>query len=93
MGGMIAKELALRHPERLRALALGATHASYLVSRKPSLSAMVDFVRVVARGPANRPNVIGRLLTTPAFVAAIPTWWAPGSTGATTRGRSRPSPS
>jgi pimeloyl-ACP methyl ester carboxylesterase len=47
---MIAQELALRHPERLRALALalalalGATHASYLVSRKPSLSAMVDFV-------------------------------------------------
>ena len=72
MGGMIAQELALRHPERLRALALGATHASYLISRKPSLSAMVDFVRVVARGPANRPNVIGRLLTTPAFVAANP---------------------
>ncbi len=72
MGGMIAQELALRHPERLRALALGATHASYLVSRKPSLSAMVDFVRVVARGRSNRPGVIGRLLTTPAFVAANP---------------------
>lgn len=72
MGGMIAQELALRHPERVRALALGATHASYLVSRKPSLRAMVDFVSVVARGRRNRPGVIGRLLTTPAFVAANP---------------------
>ena len=33
---------------------------------------MVDFVRVVARGPRNRPGVVGRLLTTPAFVAANP---------------------
>jgi len=72
MGGMIAQELALRHPDRVRALALGATHASYLISRKPSLCAVVDFVSVVARGRKNRPGVIGRLLTTPAFVAANP---------------------
>ncbi len=72
MGGMIAQELALRHPERLRALALGATHASYLASRKPSLSAVLEFASVVARGARNRPGVVGRLLTTPAFVSANP---------------------
>ena len=32
----------------------------------------MDFVRVVMRGRGNRPGVIGRLLTTPAFVAANP---------------------
>ena len=69
---MIAQELALRHPERLRALALGATNASYLVSRKPSLSAMVDFVTWVARGRGNSPGMIGRLLTTPDLVVANP---------------------
>jgi pimeloyl-ACP methyl ester carboxylesterase len=37
MGGMVAMELALRHPVRVKAMALGATFAGWLGSRKPSL--------------------------------------------------------
>ena len=42
MGGMIAQELALRHPERVRALALGCTFASWARSRGPSLRTLLD---------------------------------------------------
>ena len=37
MGGMVAMELALRHPVRVKAMALGATFAGWLGSRKPSI--------------------------------------------------------
>jgi pimeloyl-ACP methyl ester carboxylesterase len=44
MGGMVALELTLRHPERVRALALGATFAGWLGSRKPAPSVVGDLV-------------------------------------------------
>lgn len=44
MGGMVALELTLRHPERVRALALGATFAGWLASRKPSPAVVGDLV-------------------------------------------------
>ena len=44
MGGMIAQELALRHPARVRSLALGCTFASWRKSRAPSLRTKLDLL-------------------------------------------------
>ncbi|MBK9375371.1 MAG: alpha/beta fold hydrolase [Holophagales bacterium] len=44
MGGMIALELALRHPGHVSALALGATFAGWRESRKASLSVMAELI-------------------------------------------------
>jgi pimeloyl-ACP methyl ester carboxylesterase len=56
MGGMAALELALRHPERVRALVLGATFASWLKSRKPAVSVVSDLVvgGVLSRAGSHR---------------------------------------
>ncbi|MBK6406252.1 MAG: alpha/beta fold hydrolase [Holophagales bacterium] len=44
MGGMIAIELALRHPDRVSALALGATFGGWRESRKASLQVMAELI-------------------------------------------------
>jgi 3-oxoadipate enol-lactonase len=44
MGGMIAQELVLRHPERVRRLALGATFASFRKQRRAPLRSVWDLI-------------------------------------------------
>jgi 3-oxoadipate enol-lactonase len=44
MGGMIAQELAIRHPERVRSLALGCTFASWRKAKAPRLRTKIDLV-------------------------------------------------
>jgi len=68
MGGMIAQELALGHPERVRALALGATFGGHWRSHKPSVGVALDLA-VVALLARSEPRM-ARLLVSDAFYAA-----------------------
>jgi pimeloyl-ACP methyl ester carboxylesterase len=72
MGGMIAQELALRHPHRVRRLALGATFASWIRARKPSLRTSFDlFLMNLGRRFATRDR-LARVLVSREFHAANP---------------------
>lgn len=67
MGGMVAQELALRWPERVRALALGATFASFSASEKLSLDALLDLMLLNCGSRFATAERVGRLLVSPAF--------------------------
>lgn len=62
LGGMVALELALRHPARVRAQVLGATFEGWARSRKPTPPAIGDVVlgSVLSRLGAHR--MIGKVL-------------------------------
>jgi len=78
MGGMIAQELALRHPGRVGALVLGATFGSQRRSHKPRLSVARDLLLVTLS--SRTPKRMARLLVSDAFMARSPdrfaTWLA-----------------
>jgi pimeloyl-ACP methyl ester carboxylesterase len=70
LGGMIAQELALRHPERVRSLALGATFASFrCVKRAPLRSAWDLLALNLGFMPAER---VARLLVSAEWDARNP---------------------
>ncbi|GDX78710.1 alpha/beta hydrolase fold protein [Deltaproteobacteria bacterium] len=69
MGGMIAQKLALRHRERVRTLALLATHGGGPAAL-PALSTLRRFLTLQrATDPAQRFRLFTEILFTPAFVA------------------------
>jgi pimeloyl-ACP methyl ester carboxylesterase len=71
LGGMIAQELAIRHPQRVRALVLGATACGGAASHPPD---PLLFAGLAARtlGPARVAELppIFEVLFSPAFVAS-----------------------
>ncbi|MCK6549772.1 alpha/beta hydrolase [Myxococcota bacterium] len=69
MGGMIAQELALRRPERVRTLALGCTFASFLTSAKPSMDVMKDLFLSTAMPSRDNHAKMARHLVSDDFLA------------------------
>ena len=67
MGGMVAQELALTWPGRVRALALGATFASFRDSEKPSLEALLDLLLLNCGARFATAERVGRLLVSHPF--------------------------
>ncbi|HET9754839.1 MAG TPA: alpha/beta fold hydrolase [Myxococcales bacterium] len=70
MGGMIAQELAIRHPERVRSLALGCTFASWRKATAPPLRTKIDLA-LLNLGRVT-PRRIARILVSAEWHAAHP---------------------
>ena len=71
MGGMIAQELALSSPSRLRSLTLIATHPGGVRACLPSPEGLLRFAQGNLGGPATRVQALKRLLYTPEFLAGV----------------------
>ena len=65
MGGMVALELALRHPARVQRLALGATFAGFWTAHRAPLRGFARLIRdMLLHG---RDESAARMLLSPAF--------------------------
>lgn len=69
MGGMIAQELALTAPARVRSLTLIATHAGGVLATLPTAEGMLRFAQANLGSRGQRVEALKRLLYTPEFLA------------------------
>ncbi len=78
MGGMIAQELVLRAPERVRSLTLVATHAGGVRARVPRRRGIVQFWRAqTGKSRRDKGKALSRLLFPDTFLeTADPAWLA-----------------
>jgi 3-oxoadipate enol-lactonase len=77
MGGMVAQELALAHPETIRTLTLGCTYCGGPESVRPDVSELGPLIR--ARQAGDREAAMRaswELNVSPAFAALEPEWEA-----------------
>jgi pimeloyl-ACP methyl ester carboxylesterase len=70
MGGMIAQELTLQAPGRVRSLTLIATHAGGVLASMPSAAGMLLFAQANMGPTSQRVEALKKLLYTPEFLAS-----------------------
>lgn len=78
LGGMVAQNLAITHPDRLRSLTLIATHPGGPRGRRPPLRGLAAFLRAQVGPRRGRVEALRQLLFPPEFLSNCDQNWLNG---------------